>query len=510
VLGVDLVRRGARLHRSRIAITCGDASLTFSQTDEISSRLANALIAQGMAPQDCVGVLLNNGLYSIPLDFACLKARVTRVPLNSRLSVAEHARMLQATEARVLIYGPGLAERAVQLRAALDGELITLSIGPTEAGDPDLLALMEKAAASDPMLPTPLDDVVAAIFTSGTTGTLKAAQHTQATWGAICTNILANGCDPRPDDAMLHAASLIHASGVFVMPFWIRGARSAVLGGFDPNSYLDQVVATGATHINIVPTMLGMVLGDGKRAAGDRGRLRSVIYGASPMPRPMIEAGLALWGPIFTQYYGQTEAPLMIAVLDAERHVGPDAPLGACGQPAVDVDVRLVDEAGHEVAAGEIGEVAVRGPIVHAGYRNAPELNAQVRLGGGFMRTRDLGRFDERGFLHLVDRTSDMIVTGGYNVYPREVEDALLAHPAIAECAVVAAPDDKWVEAVAAFVVLRPDAGVSDAQLQDFVRARLAGYKVPKRIERCATLPKSAVGKILRRALRDPLWGRGR
>ena len=227
------------------------------------------------------------------------------------------------------------------------------------------------------------------------------------------------------------------------------------------------------------------------------------------MPRPMIERGLALWGPIFTQYFGQTEAPLAIAVLDADRHVGPDAPLGSCGQPAVDVDVRLVNEAGDEVMPGEIGEVAVRGAIVHAGYRNAPELDAPLRLGDGFMRTRDLGRFDERGFLYLVDRTSDMIVTGGYNVYPREVEDVLLAHPAVAECAVVAAPDATWVEAVAAFVVLRPNVNVTDAELQGFVRARLAAYKVPKRVERCATLPKSAVGKILRRALRDPLWGRG-
>jgi len=509
VLGVDLVRRGARLHGPRIAITHERSSLSFAQSDEIASRLANTLIARGVAPQDRVGVLLNNGLYSIPFDFACLKARVTRVPLNARLAAAEQARMLQVTDSRMLVYGPDLAERAAGLRAALGGDLVMLSLGAAGGGDPDLLALMRNASARDPLLPTPLDDIVVAMFTSGTTGTLKAAQHTQASWSAICTNILANVAAPRADDAMLHAASLIHASGVFAMPFWVRGARSVVLTGFDPGTYLDQIVASGATHVNLVPTMLSMVLADEKRCAEPRGRLRSVIYGASPMPRPTIEAGLALWGPIFTQYYGQTEAPLAIAVLDAERHVGPDAPLGSCGQPAVDVDVRLIDEAGAEVAPGEVGEVAVRGPIVHSGYRNAPELNAQVRLADGFVRTRDLGRFDERGFLHLVDRTSDMIITGGYNVYPREVEDVLLGHPAVAECAVVAAPDAKWVEAVAAFVVLRAAAHVTDAELQDFVRARLAAYKVPRRIERCEMLPKSAVGKVLRRALRDSLWGRG-
>jgi fatty-acyl-CoA synthase len=508
MLGVDLIRRSARVHGPRVAITHGAASLTFAQADEVANRLANTLIAFGIAPQDRVGVLLNNGLYSIPFDFACLKARVTRVPLNSRLATAEHARMLQTTDTRVLVYGADLAERAVQLRDALGDGLVTLSLGAADVGDPDLIERMAYAAPRDPMLPTPLDDVVLALFTSGTTGTLKAAQHTQATWAAICTNVLVNLAAPRPDDAMLHAASLIHASGAFVLPFWVRGARSVVLGGFDPASYLDQVVASGATHVNLVPTMLGMLLADEKRCAGDRGRLRSVIYGASPMPRPMIEAALALWGPVFTQYFGQTEAPVAIAVLEAETHVARDAPLGSCGQSAVDVDVRIVNDDGDAVAPGEIGEIAVRGPIVHAGYWNAPELDAEMRFGDGFMRTRDLGRFDERGFLYLVDRTSDMIITGGYNVYPREVEDALLAHPAVAECAVVAAPDEKWVEAVAAFIVLRPAAQVTDNALQEFLRARLAAYKVPRRIERRAALPKSAVGKILRRALRDPLWGR--
>jgi acyl-CoA synthetase (AMP-forming)/AMP-acid ligase II len=327
---------------------------------------------------------------------------------------------------------------------------------------------------------------------------------------------------------MLHAAPLIHASGTFVLPFWLRGGSAAVLPGFEPGAWLDALVRHRVTHTNLVPTMLQMLLESG--ATAEHGAsLRSVIYGASPMPRPTIEAAMELWGPIFTQYYGQTEAPLAITVLRAEDHVGADAPLSAAGRPAVDAQVRLVDADGDDVPVGEAGEIAVRAPFTMAGYLNAPDSSNEDRgaatwlsgdgrgghgRGGhgradGWLRTRDVGRFDDAGLLHLIDRTSDMIITGGYNVYPREVEDALLSHPSVAEAAVVGAPDPTWVESVVAFVVARPGAQLDRDALASHVRARIAGYKVPKRIEVVESVPKSAVGKILRRELRDRLRAEG-
>ena len=432
------------------------------------------------------------------------------MPLNPRLSAAEHARMLEDAGVRRLVYDGALVDRAAELADRLD-DLELLALGPGRAGDPDLLAAMADASASDPRLPAEPDDVVLALYTSGTTGTLKAAQHTQASWGAIVANTMANVISPAREDVMLHSAPLIHASGLFVLPFWLRGGTAAVVPGFDPETYAGSIAEHGATCANMVPTMLGALLQSGASGA-DAPSLRTVIYGASPMPRPTMEEALERFGPIFTQYYGQTEAPLAIAVLRAEDHVGDDAPLGACGMPAVDAELRLLDDSGEEVADGEPGEIAVRGPFGMAGYLDAPELDAATFLPGGWIRTRDVGRFDERGFLHLVDRTSDMIVTGGYNVYPREVEDALHAHPAVVECAVVGAPDDEWVEAVTAFVALREEAHAPDGEeLRGFVRERLAGYKVPKRVEFVGEIPKSAVGKLLRRELRDPLWqGRDR
>lgn len=492
-LTVDLVRRGARRWKDRIAVECGDVFLSFAQVDALSNQLAQAMIAEGIRPQDKIALLVDNGPFSIPLDFACLKARAVRVPLNTRLSEAEHRVMIEQTGPGAIIASASRRDRAEILGRA--SSICTLILPEEMDGAAQWLA---RAGNIDPMLDTPDDDIVLALFTSGTTGTLKAAQHTQATYAAICSNILANLCSPSRDDGMLHAASMIHASGTFVLPFWINGARSIILPGFDPETYWNAARCHRATHANLVPTMLQMLL---ECEAMPPDCLRSVIYGASPMPRSVITRALERMGPIFTQYYGQTEAPLALAVLEAADHLGEDAPLGACGQVSADVSLKLVDQSGAEVSAGEVGEVAVAGPMVHTGYLGAPELDRETRLPDGFMRTRDMGRFDELGFLHLVDRTSDMIVSGGYNIYPREVEEALLSHPMVREAAVVGVPDEKWVEAVCACVVLADE--VSDDVLRFHVRERLASHKVPKRIVRVDALPKSAVGKILRRVLRD-------
>jgi acyl-CoA synthetase (AMP-forming)/AMP-acid ligase II len=254
--------------------------------------------------------------------------------------------------------------------------------------------------------------------------------------------------------------------------------------------------------------MLAMLLGQPDIENQDMGRVRTIVYGASPMPLPVIKRALELWGPRFVQYYGQTEAPLFITRLDKQDHVGPAAGrrLLACGRPSADCEIRLIDDKGEDVAPGEQGEIALRAPFAMKGYFKAPELNATAFVEGGWLRTRDVGRFDEDGYLYLVDRTSDMIITGGYNVYPREVEDALMAHPAVLECAVVGAPHEKWVEAVTAFVVLKPDRTASADELIRFARERVAGYKAPRSVLFIEGLPKSAVGKVLRRALRDPLW----
>ena len=505
-LAVDLVRRGAARYADRTAVLVGDERLTYREVDEAANRFAHFLIDHGAGKGDRVALLVGNGPWSVSLDFACLKAGVVRVPLNARLSVAEHQRMIEETGARWLVHVPELGDPAGQLCANVPGLKAVGLGGPGVDGGPDLLEASATSPSEDPMVPLAPADPMLLLYTSGTTGTLKAVTHTQASFGAIATNILANLLNPGPDSVMLHAASLIHASGTFVLPYWVRGGAAAVLPGFDPATFLSAVQRYRATEINLVPTMLGMLFANGAPTGVDLSSLRTVIYGASPMPRPLITAAMAAWGPIFKQYYGQTEAPLCITVLDEHDHTDPDL-LGSCGHPTVDAQVRLADEDGHPVPRGEIGEIQVKAPFQMAGYHQADDLNAEMITTDGWIRTRDMATADDRGYLFLVDRRSDMIITGGYNVYPREVEDALMSHPAVAECAVVGAPDPTWVEAVTAFVALRPGQQATVDDLRAHVRAQVAGYKVPKRIEFIDTVPKSAVGKILRRALREQLLG---
>jgi len=456
VTTAELIRRGARRYGARTAVLCGEEKLTFAEVDELSNRIANALLARGV---DRVGLLLGNGLHSIPIDFACAKAGIARVPLNPRLAPAERDAIVDLAGVELVVTEDDLAALAAH---------------------PD--------TREPPVTPQP-DDTILLLATSGTTGRLKLVRHTQRSWVGITVNILANLVDPQPDDVMLHAASLIHASGTFTLPFWLRGAASAVLPGFVPGEFLDAIDRHRVTHTNVVPTMLGALL---QEDAHELPTLRTIVYGASPAPRALVERSIERFGPILVQYYGQTEAPLCISVLRPEDHAGER--FLSCGFPSVEAEVRLDDET---------SEILVRAPFTATGYHGDDELDRQTFLPDGWVRTRDVGRFDEEGYLYLVDRTSDMIVTGGYNVYPREVEDALMSHASVRECVVVGAPDDRWVETVTAFVVAD---GATEEELIAHCRERLAAYKAPTSIRFVDEVPKSPVGKLLRRALRDPLW----
>ncbi|MFS2293389.1 MAG: AMP-binding protein [Actinomadura sp.] len=503
----ELIIRGARQHAGRTAVVFGDEEMTFAQVDELSNRLAHALAREGAGHGRRVGLLLNNSLLSVPLDFACVKGGINRVPLNARLSVAEHVTMLTDTRCELVVFGADLTDRARALAAELPG-VTFLGLETSLADEPPLMERAKSAPATLPEVEVHPDDVILTLYTSGTTGTLKAAQHTQASYAAICRNVLLNLFPATPGDAMLHAASLIHASGVFVLPLWLRGGRTVILPGFVPEQFLAAIPRYGATAINLVPTMIQMLVEHPHFETTDVSTLRRVIYGASPMPRPVIERAMRVWGrERFWQYYGQTEIPLCIAVLRPEDHTGDR--LAACGQISAEIDLRLLDEDGRETAPGEPGEIVVRGPSACAGYYNAPELTAEM-FRDGWVHTRDVGVLDENGFLYLKDRTSDMIISGGYNVYPREVEDVLLEHPEVREAAVVGTPDERWVEAVTAVVVpaegVTPDDALAE-RLVAHVAEKVASYKKPRKVVFAEAIPKTAVGKLDRKTLRARFAG---
>ena len=505
MLVTELIRRGALHHRERTALVFGDEAMSFGAVESLSNRLAQVIGGTlGLGKGSPVTLLWDNGLLSIPTDFGCVKAGLVRTPLNGRLSLDEHRVMIEKIGAGTLLYGPSQAERAAALKAALP-DLAIYGVGDGQVG-PDLLPLAEDAPDRDPRLAHDPDDVILALFTSGTTGTLKAAQHTHRTYSAIVQNVLTNLIDPKPGEIMLHAASLIHASGCFVMPYWLRGGVAAILPGFTPASYLEAIERLRPQALNLVPTMLQMLFQTPGIDAADLSSVETIVYGASPMPRPVLERALARWGPVFVQYYGQTEAPLAICCMGkAEHEYAAPARLLSCGRPSMETEIRLVNEEGRDVPAGEAGEILLRAPFVMTGYTDRALTEGTI-LPGNWLRTRDIGRFDEEGYLTLVDRTSDMIVTGGYNVYPREVEDVLAGHDAVAQAAVVGLPDDIWGEVVTAFIVLHAGASADEAALIAHAHAHLAGYKAPKAVRFVESIPLSPVGKPLRRALREPFW----
>ena len=504
MLVTELIRRGALYHGPRTAILFGDESLTFREVDRLSNRIAHTYGGLGLAKGAHIALLLDNGLHSVPCDFGGVKAGLVRTPLNGRLSLDEHRAMIEAIGAGTLVYGPTQIERAAALQTALP-DLRLLGLGDSELG-PDLLEVAGQASDSDPCLHHEPDDVILALFTSGTSGTLKAAQHSQATYAAVVHNVLSGLIEPRPGEIMLHAASMIHASGTFVLPYWLRGGAAAILPGFAPASYLEAIERWRPAALNLVPTMLQMLFQLPGLEAADLSSVETILYGASPMPRPVLERALQLWGPVFVQYYGQTEAPLAIARLTKQDHVGASPErLLSCGRPSDECEIRLVDEEGKDTPPGEPGEIVLRAPFVMKGYTD-DALNETSFFPGRWLRTRDVGRFDSEGYLTLVDRTSDMIVTGGYNVYPREVEDVLSGHPAVAQVAVIGVPDETWIEAVMAFVVLHEGQEADEGALIAHAHQHLAGYKAPKSVRFVDSIPLSAVGKPLRRALREPFW----
>lgn len=498
----ELIRRGSRQHPQRSAIRWENQDLTYTEVFSAACRIGNTLMDAGLGRGEHVALLVGNGPYSASTDFGLVLTGLVRVPLNARLSLDEHVHMLQQSRTSVLLHDEALVGRAAELVERIPG-LRCFGHGVTSVtGEPDVLTHTDDTDRHVDVAP---EDPVLLLFTSGTTGTLKAVIHTQGTFAAVAANILGNLIDVRPGSTMLHAASLIHASGTFVLPYWVRGGTSAVLPGFEPASFAAAIPRYQVTEINLVPTMIGMLLTSGALDGHDLSSLRQVIYGASPMPRPVLAEAIERFGPILWQYYGQTEAPLCMTVLTAEDHREPSL-WGACGQPAVDADIRLVDDSDNVIVSEGAGELQVRAPFAMPGYFDADQLNAEMRTADGWLRTRDVARRDASGYLHLIDRTSDMIITGGYNVYPREVEDVLLSHPAVAECAVVGAPDPKWVEAVTAFVALKPGSNVREAELIELVRGKLAPHKAPKSVHIVDAIPTSPVGKVLRRALREPLW----
>jgi acyl-CoA synthetase (AMP-forming)/AMP-acid ligase II len=479
-----LIRRAALHFGDAVCLVEGARVLSFREFDALTDRLGNALLAVGLSPGDRVGVLMPNGIDCLVVYYALAKSGLVRVSLNTRETGDNHAYKLADSQSRAVIHD------------GYDGLNVEISIGPGR-----LAALIDSAGGSPCAIDRDLDAPYRLGYTGGTTGRSKAVTLTTrgelSELSAFLTDLVP---DIRQGDTFLHAAPIAHASGAFFLPSLIRGARSLVMAKFDPGEFVRLAAAERADLTFLVPTMLAMVLEHPETAAANL-VFRRIAYGASPIAPALLKRAEIRFGRVFAQTYGQAESPMVITYLRPEDHDR----TGSCGRPFTIVEVAVFDPQDRTLPPGERGEIVCRGPQIMAYYWNRPEATAEV-FRNGWLHTGDIGYMDADGFFYLVDRKNDMLISGGYNVYPREVEDVLLACDGVVEAAVVGLADEKWGDRVHAVVAGRRD--LSAEAVMSYARAHLASYKRPKEIEIWPELPKSSANKILRRTIRDQIVAR--
>ena len=500
-----LVDRAAAQYHDRVAVECGGRSRTFAQVRDQANRLAHFLGAVAGSGGASVAMILPNCLEFVEADFGVAKAGLPSVQISPLLTPREIVRVLKDAGAGVVIFHHSGLAAIDQARGDLDPGCVFVCVGAsTEWALGYDQVLEDSSSSASPPAGWGEDRLYRLAYTSGTTGVPKGVMLSTRAIVAVTRNILTEYRPARPRDRLLHLAPLCHGTGMFVLPWFIIGGTSVIHERFDPERVLASVAAEGVGTIKAVPTMIIRMLQCGDRQFAQLSGAEQIIYGGSPMPTEPMTRALELAGPVFAQLYGQSEAPMTITVLPREDHRPDEGLLTSAGRPWSCVDVAVLDDDGARLPAGEIGEVAVRGDHVMDGYWHNPEETART-LTGGWVRTRDIGRFDERGYLFLLDRKNDMIITGGMNVYPREVEDVLHTRAEVAEAAVIGMPHPTWGESVVATVSAAAGARLDAAELLAFCKERLASYKVPKEIIVLDEVPKNAIGKISRKLVRDQL-----
>jgi len=478
--------------------------ISFAELERQAACLARAFAEAGAEAGDRAALILPNSIPFIVAETAMLRSGLVKVPLNIRFHPKEVMYSLADCEPTVLICTAEFAD-AVQERR---GELPTLRAIFVVGAERDACVSYEDVVAKGNPAPPGVayrgDDPILIRYTGGTTGRPKGIVHTAESLLAISLDVIRE-LELRHDDVALHLGHLSHGLNFMWAAYQSVGITQILRESFDPVQVLDDFETHRVTFVYMVPTMVQRLLQvDG--GTRDTSALRMFMYSSAPMPVPVLRQAIARYGNIFSQVYTLSEAPVITTMMRADEHIDRETSVGhrlaSCGREVVTMELRLVDDDMNQVADGEVGEIAVRSVNNMAQYWRLPEETAAT-LVDGWLRTGDMAVRDEDGYLHIVDRKKDVIITGAFNVYPKEVESVLYQHPAVAQAAVVGIPDEEWGEAVKAVVVVKPGEAVTSDDLIALCRDNLADYKKPRQIEFADELPLSPVGKIMRRALRQ-------
>jgi fatty-acyl-CoA synthase len=483
---------------------------SFAQFDAHTNQIANALVASGVKPHERVAYLGKNSDIYFELLLGAIKAKVVMAPVNWRLAGPEIAFIVEDCTAAILFVGPEFVELVRGLKPQLPGVRQFIS---TEGGAPewqDFAAWRDAQPATDPNIPIAPSDIAIQLYTSGTTGKPKGAMLSHGNF----LSLVRAGQGEKPDwntwssdDVSLVAMPVFHigGSGWGMMGIY-HGAKGVIAREFDPTKILDFFEQSNITKIFMVPAAMQFVVRQPRAREVDFSRLKYMLYGASPIPAALLKECIEVFKCGFVQMYGMTETTGTIVALPPEDHVEGLERMRSAGKALPGVELAILDPEGKPLPPGEVGEIATRSGSNMAGYWNLPEATKRTIDENNWLRTGDAGYMDADGYLYIHDRIKDMIISGGENIYPAEVESAICDHPDVAEVAVVGVPDEQWGEAVKAMVVMKPGRQASAADIIGFTKQRIAGFKTPKSIDFIDALPRNASGKILRRHLRDPYW----
>jgi fatty-acyl-CoA synthase len=502
---VDYLDKGASLGLNRPCLTTDGTALTYEQVQRISHQVAGALHRSGVEPGDKVAILSANDPHAFACVFGISRAGAVWCPINPRNSNADNRAALETFDCVCLIHQSTFTDLVEAIRPQLPKLRTVVCLDGEADSVPSLEAWLDDDIAVDPI---PVDDVAMIVGTGGTTGTPKGVvltNHNLETMSAL--TLMGYPFAGRP--VYLALAPLTHAAGVLCFPILALGGEVVILRAPDLGAFIEHIGRYSVTHTFLPPTLIYMLLAHPDLQSADLSSLQCFWYGAAPMSPDRLEEAIERIGPVMAQLFGQSEAPMMISMMPPEDHFRADGTIAnerlrSAGRPAPLVTVAIMDDAGRLLPEGEPGEIVVRSSLVMTGYYKNPEATTDASR-HGWHHTGDIGYLDHDNFLYVVDRMKDMIITGGFNVYSAEVEQALMEHEAIRDCAVVGLPDDKWGERVTAVIELQPGRTVDRSELQAFTKSRLGSVKTPKQIEVWDDLPRSTVGKVLKKEIRERL-----
>lgn len=486
----------AELRPNDVAIQFQDRTLTYGELDARANRVAQGLIAAGCKPGARVAIVSRNSATFMEIAIGALKARVVLLAVNWRLAPPEIRYILDHGEAELVFAEEDFVEAVKQ---ASSRKLIAIGAGYE--------AWRDASPVTPPHLAYHPDDVIVQMYTSGTTGLPKGVQLTNRNYTSYMAMFAEIPWQQNAaDDVMFAPAPFFHVNGInAALRSLSVGSRLITIDQFRPAEVVEIFAREKVTRATLAPAMIQMCLEVPGIEKLDFSSLRLITYGGSPIAERVLKDAGEVFGCPFAQGYGMTEATSAVAMLAPEDHDPVSGKLKSCGRPLPGVEVRVVDADGRPCPPRVIGEVMVRGPVVTKGYWRDEKATAGAIV-DGWLRTGDAAYFDEEGYLYIHDRVKEMIVSGGENIYPAEVENALFHHPDVADVAVIGVPHAKWGEAVKALVIPKPGRAISERSLIEHARSRIAGFKVPKSIDFVAAIPRNAAGKILRRELRKPFW----